>query len=138
MRDTSVWEKLIPSLINASTALILSIPFYLYWGLNIKWKLIAILIFYIMQVLDTHENIKFRCFGMRIFGTVWEKNYSRLQRNVYSILYTLNFSTLFFHIYFPFDLFLANMLLLQLPSVLISKTTFHGLLAGGLRTKIQT
>jgi len=137
MRDTSILEKLIPSVINASVALILSLPFYFWFGLSVHWKISAILIFYILQVLDTHENLNFQCFGMRILGTCWEKEYSRLQRNLYSIFYTLSFSTFFFYIYFPFDLFIANMLLLQLPAIILSGTTLHGFLAGGLRTKIQ-
>lgn len=137
MRDTSILEKLIPSVINALVAVALSIPLYLWFGFGLGWKLSAILIFYIMQIIDTHENMNFRCFGMRIFGSTWEKEYSRFQRNLYSILYTLSFSTIFFYIYFPLDLFLANIVLLQIPSILISHTTFHSLVAGGLRTKIK-
>ena len=137
MRDTSILEKLIPSLINAALVFALSLPFYFWFGFGLKWKISAILIFYILQVIDTHESVSFKCFGMRIFGSVWEKRYSRFQRNLYSILYTLSFSTLFFYIYSPFDLFLANMFLLQIPSILISHTTFHGLMAGGLKTKVK-
>ena len=74
---------------------------------------------------------------MRIAGTVWEKPYTRFQRNIYSILYTLSFSTLFFHILFPFDLFIVNMMALQLPTIIISGTTLHGLLSGNMRSKIR-
>ncbi len=137
MRDTSIWEKLIPSIINTVITLVLSSPFYFLFGLDIKWKISAILIFYMLQVLDTHENVHFRCFGMRILGTVWGKKYSQSQRNMYSILYTVSFSTVFFHMYFPFDLLLVNIFLLQLPTILVSRTTLHGLLAGGLRTKVR-
>jgi hypothetical protein len=87
-------------------------------------------------VLDTHENIQFRCFGMRLFGTIWEKKYSRLQRNVYSVLYTLSFSTMFFSLYFPFDLLVVNLFFIQLPTVYFSGTTFHGLLSGNMRSRI--
>ncbi len=137
MRNTSAIEKLIPSVINALFVLIFSLPFYFLFGLSFKWKLITILIFYILQVLDTHENINFRCFGMRVFNTIWAKKYSRFQINLYSVLYTLSFSTLFFYIYFPLDLFLINIFFLQLPTVLISGTTLHGFLSGGLRTQVK-
>lgn len=137
MRDTTIFEKLVPSIINAVITVTLSVPFYFLFGYGIEWKLSVIGIFYILQVIDTHENRHFSCFGMRIFGSVWEKSYSRFQRNCYSLLYTLSFSSLFFSVYFPFDLFLANMLLLQIPSILITQTTFHGLIAGGLKTKVK-
>ncbi len=135
MRDTTAIEKLLPSILNATFALLLSLPFYLYFGFGLTWKLSVIGIFYVLQVLDTHENMQFRCLGMRILGTVWEKRYTRLQKNIYSILYTLSFSTLFFYVYFPFDLLLINLLLLQLPAVYFSGTTLHGLLSGNMRSK---
>jgi hypothetical protein len=135
MRDTSVYEKAIPSVLNASSALLLSLPILYFFGTSVVWKLSTILIFYILQVIDTHEHKEFRCFGMRIFGTHWEKEYSRLQRNTYAILYTCSFATLFFSVLFPFDLFLVNILMLQLPTILITGTTLHGILSGNMRTK---
>lgn len=135
MRDTSVLEKLIPSILNAVISLLVSIPLLYFFGISYEWKFATILIFYILQVIDTHEHAEFRCFGMRIFGTVWEKEYSRMQRNIYSILYTLSFSTLFFSIFFPFDIFILNIILLQLPTIFITGTTLHGLLAGNMRSK---
>jgi len=135
MRDTNLLEKVVPSIINVGITFLISVPFLLYFGLSFEWKICVILIFYIVQIFDTHETFSFQCFGMRVFGTVWERRYSRFQRNIYSILYTASFSTLFFYIYVPFDLFIFNMLLLQLPSVLITGTTLHGLLSGNMRTK---
>ena len=120
---------------NATVAIAISLPVLYFFDFEIEWKLSAIIIFYLIQVADTHEHIDFRCLGMRIFGTVWAEKYSRFQRNVYSILYTLSFSTLFFYVIFPLDIFLFNIFVLQLPTILISGTTLHGLLAGGLRSK---
>ncbi|MDP1690296.1 MAG: hypothetical protein Q8L52_03820 [bacterium] len=134
MRETTVIEKLIPSVVNAMIAIVTATPVYIAFGPGLG-KSSAILVFYLMQILDTHENSRFRCFGMRVFGTVWKKNYSRTQRNVYSILYTLSFATLFFHIYFPFDLFVINMLFVQVPTIILTGTTFHGFLAGGMRSQ---
>lgn len=137
MRNTTAFEKLAASLLNAALALIISLPVFLYLGIGLWWKLATIAIFYIIQVLDTHERIGFRCFGMRLIGTTWAGKYSRTQRNVYSVLYTLSFSTVFFHVYIPFDLLVFNLLLIQLPCVLITGTTLHGFLAGGMRTQIS-
>ncbi len=136
MRDTTPLEKLIPSVVNVALVLILSIPFYVWFGYSIEWKISAIFIFYIMQVIDTHEHLSFQCFGMRVFGTRWEKKYTQAQRNIYSVLYTLSFSTLLFYVFVPFDLLIFNLLCLQLPTILVSGTTLHGLLAGNMRTKI--
>ncbi len=134
MRDTTAIEKLLPSALNATTSVFLSIPCYIYFDFSLYWKLSVIIIFYLLQIIDTNENVTFRCFGMRILGTVWEKKYSGFQRNLYSILYTLSFSTLFFWVYFPFDLLLINLLLIQLPTIYFSGTTLHGLLSGNIRS----
>lgn len=136
MRNTTVFEKILPSLLNTLLILTVSSPLLYLFGPNLEWKFSCIAAFYILQVLDTHERLSFRCFGMRVFGTVWARKYGRLQRNFYSILYTLSFSTLFFFVFFPFDLFLVNMLCLQLPAILITGTTLHGCLAGGMRTAV--
>jgi hypothetical protein len=69
---------------------------------------------------------------MIILGSKWKKKYPFLNQFIYIILYTLSFSTLLFYVFFPFDLFLANMFLFQLPMVLIKKTTLHGFLSGNM------
>jgi len=67
---------------------------------------------------------------MVILGFRWKEDYPFLNQFVFIVLYTLSFSTLLFYFYFPLDLFLINMFLLQLPMVIIKKTTLHGFLAG--------
>lgn len=138
MRDTTIIEKFLPSALNAAVAFGISLPFLYFFGHGTVWKASTILAFYFIQIADTHEHLSFRCFGMRALGTVWSDKHSRLRRNIYSILYTLSFSTLLFWIYFPFDMFLINMLLLQLPTILLTGTTLHGLLAGNFRSKIKS
>ena len=71
-----------------------------------------------------------RCLGMMLFGTTWSRSKKKGHEHLFIILYTVSFSSLFFSIWFPFDLFLVNILLLQLPSILLTKTTFHGFLSG--------
>ena len=137
MRNTTVLEKLLPSVVNAVVAIASSLPVLYFVGFGTEWKISTIIIFYLMQVVDTHKQFNFRCFGMRIVGTVWGKQYSKVQRSVYSVCYTLSFSTLFLHVFFLFDIFLFNIFLIQLPFILLSGTTFHGFLAGGVSSKMR-
>ncbi len=71
---------------------------------------------------------------MTIVGTYWAKDYPLKNQLIWLSLYTLSFSTLLFWVFFPFDLFLINMLCLQLPMILIKKTTLHGFLSGQMVT----
>ena len=64
----------------------------------------------------------------------WKEEYPLLNQFIHAVLYTLSFSTLLFWIYFPFDLFLVNILLIQLPSILLTGSTLHGYLAGKMTT----
>jgi hypothetical protein len=135
VRDTTILEKLLPSVLNSLLALLLSLPIFYFLGPSLEWKLSTILIFYLIQIVDTDGHSHFRCFGMTVFGTHWERGYTGLQRNIYTFLYTLSFSSLFLYVFFPFDLFLFNMFILQLPSVLLTGTTFHGFVSGNMRTQ---
>lgn len=63
-------------------------------------------------------------------GTKWKKRMDFKYELLYVILYALSFSTLFIWIRFPFDIFLINMILFQLPSILLTGSTFHGYLSG--------
>jgi len=134
MRDTRIIEKIFPSIINTVLLLIITLPILYLRGPDLVWKLTIIGLFYIIQIGHTHENAEFRCFGMKVFGTRWKKKYTKLQRNIYSILYTLSFATLFISFYYPFDVFIINMLALQLPAVLLTGTTLHGYFSGNMRT----
>lgn len=75
---------------------------------------------------------------MMVLGTQWEREYSTKNKLVFLILYTLSFSTLFFWVFFSFDLFLANILLLQIPMILMTGTTLHGFLSGNMTTVKNT
>jgi len=77
---------------------------------------------------------KNRDLGMMIAKTYWEKDYPIVNQIIYAFLYTGSFATLFIWIWFPFDLFLFNMLFIQLPCILITGTTLHGLLSGRMIT----
>lgn len=129
MKRTSAPEKLAASVINAGLAFILSAPFYLLWGFGFAWKLSAIVSFFVIEFLFFLLGDD-RDFGMRIVGSRWKGKYSIPRHLIYNFLYTLSFATLFFHVWFPFDVFFFNLLCLQLPTVLITGTTLHGYLSG--------
>jgi len=130
MERITYWhEKLLASVINVIFVVIVFIP--LNFLLDVNWKLLLISIFfgYNLFFLSFNQN---RCPGMIILKTYWKKDYSFFNHFLFIILYTLSFSTLLFYIYFPLDLFLANMLFLQLPAMILRKTTFHGWLSGNI------
>ena len=133
MRETSTFKKLVTSAINVFFVLIIFLPFYFVVNDILTKKLILIGIFFGYNIIFLLFNQN-RCLGMIIMKTRYAKKYSKSQHFLYAILYTLSFSTLLFWIFFPFDLFLFNMLLLQLPTVITKKTTLHGYLSGNITT----
>jgi hypothetical protein len=132
MRETSAFEKLATSAINVFFVLVIFLPFFLVDDILTK-KLVLIVIFFGYNIVFLIFNQN-RCLGMIIMKSRYAKKYSKSQHLIYSVLYSLSFSTLLFWIFFPFDLFLFNMLLLQLPTVIIKKTTLHGYLSGNITT----
>jgi hypothetical protein len=133
MKETNFIEKLLASIINVFVVGIVFFPFVF---LDINWFtkkliLIAIFLFYNVFFLIFNKN---RCIGMICLRTKWKENYPIINQVIYILLYTLSFSTLLFHIYFLFDLFLINMIFLQLPMVILKKTTLHGYLSGNMIT----
>ena len=133
MRKTNAFEKIIPSILNVFFTFLIFLPFYFLNTSYFSKKLIFIIIFFTYNLLFLIFNEN-KCLGMIIMKTNYAKKYSKLQHFLYSILYTLSFSTLLFWIFFPFDLFLFNMLVLQLPTIIIKKTTLHGYLSGNIIT----
>jgi len=133
MRETSTFKKLATSAINVFFVFIIFLPFYFVVNDILTKKLILIGIFFGYNIIFLLFNQN-RCLGMMIMKTRYAKKYSKSQHFLYVVLYTLSFSTLLFWIFFPFDLFLFNMLLLQLPTVITKKTTLHGYLSGNITT----
>jgi len=131
-RKTNIFEKSLASFIDVTIIFLLSAPIVLILSIN-KWQLLTIGIFFLYNVLFLLFN-RNRSLGMIIVGVEWAKAYSMQQKVIWLILYTASFSTLLIWIWFPFDLFLINMLLLQLPSILVTGTTFHGLISGRMET----
>ncbi len=73
---------------------------------------------------------------MMAVRSFWKDAGNNSQYLIFSVLYSLSFATLFFHIFFQFDLLLLNLLLLQLPMILSKRNTLHGYLSG-MRTVVK-
>jgi len=130
-RTTNAIEKLSISAINTFIVFIFFLPFTTITIDIIYKKLIFVALFFIynLVILTINNN---KCVGMIILNLDWEKKYKLKNKILHRILYTLSFSTLLFHIYFPGDIFVINMLCIQLPCVILTKTTCHGYLSGKL------
>lgn len=101
--------------------------------LYIQITFILVVLVYDLGIAVFNNN---RCLGMIIMGTYWNKEYSMKQRIIYALLYTLSYATVVFYIFFPFDLLIVNLFLLQLPFVILKKTTLHGYLSGNISTVV--
>lgn len=130
---TNIWQKFFASVINAGIVFAISSP--VWWNnfdLDLKKTIvIAVFFLYTLIFLIFNEN---RDFGMIVIGTKWKKKYKWWQYLVFDLIYTASFATLLFWFYFPFDLFLANIIILQLPMIFFTGYTFHGFIAGKMIT----
>ncbi len=128
-KNTNAIQKLSVSIINTFFVVLLSIPFYflLGWGLYFRLVLVFLFFLYNLSFIFITKN---RCLGMILMNIYWKEEYSLVNQVIYVFLYTLSFSTIVIWIYFPFDLLLFNLLLIQLPCVLLTGTTLHGFLSG--------
>ena len=134
MAPTKLFEKLAASIANVLVAIVISFPFFVQWGIDNDWKLVTIAIFFFYEMVFIFTPGK-RDLGMRIIKSYWQNEPSFARYLLYNLLYYLSFATLFFHIWFPLDLLLLNLLLLQLPIILIKQNTVHGYLSGLITTK---
>jgi|SRR3989344_5670763 len=135
MRKTNTFEKALPSLINAMVVVLISLPVAYFYSWQI-WRFSAIVLFFFYNLFFTffYEG---RSLGQLACKSYWLPPVTRVQLLVHDFLYTLSFSTLFIWIWFPFDVFFANMLFLQLPTNFITGTTLHGYLSGGLTSGVR-
>jgi hypothetical protein len=135
-KNTNAIQKLSVSVINTFFVVLFSIPFYLIFGFSNEYRLILVLLFFLYN-LSFIFLTKNRCLGMIILNIHWKEEYSILNQLIYVFLYSLSFSTLVIWIYFPFDLLLFNLLLIQFPTVLITGSTLHGYLSGKMSGYIK-
>jgi hypothetical protein len=132
MKTTNIFEKLFSSITNIAFTFVLSIPFLLIYGDTTKWKITWVGIFFLYNCI--FEFVYNRCLGMMFSGTYYEKEKTGSQKIIYVSLYSISFSTILFYIWFPFDILILNLILIQLPFVLITGNTFHGFVSGKIKT----
>lgn len=128
-KNTNALQKLSVSIINTIFVLLLSLPLYFIFGFSTTYRISLPIIFFLYN-LSFLFLTKNRCLGMIILGINWNEEYPLKQQILYTFLYSLSFSTVVIWILFPFDLLLFNLLLIQLPTVLLTGTTLHGHLSG--------
>ncbi len=136
MRESKAYEKLLMSTINAIVVLILYLPFHFIYSDWTLRKIILILLFFLYNLFVLVFN-KNRCVGMIVFRSYYDGEVVFWKHLLYNVLYTLSFASLLFWVFFPFDVFLVNIFLIQLPVVLKTGTTLHGYLSGGIKTMIR-
>ena len=136
METTSVLQKLIPSIINVSIVFLLASPF-LFMKLPLAKKRLILIGLFLLYNLFFLIFFDSRDIGMMIVKTYWKDSYPIINQLIYAILYTGSFATLVCWIRYPFDLFIFNMLCLQLPCILLTGTTLHGHLSGNMVTIIM-
>lgn len=126
-------DKLGASIIDVAIILVIAVPFIGLFEKNTTWKFFAVGLCFIYTVVFLFLNDN-RCVGMLVVGTQWERQYPIWRFLIWTVLYAASFATLLWWVWFPFDLLLINMLVLQLPFILLTKTTFHGFVAGRMTT----
>lgn len=137
-RNTNLIEKLLPSVINliliSFVTYLITLIFSFNTWLYIQITFVLVSLVYNLGIAMFNNN---RCLGMIIINTYWDKEYSLKQRVIYALLYTLSYATIAFYIFFPFDLLIINLLFLQLPFVILKKTTLHGYLSANMGTIVK-
>ena len=122
-----ILQKYSPPIFNAMIIIGIGIVFAPFQPLPPKIFMIILFVVYNLGCLLLNKN---RDLGMAMVGAYWKENYNRAQQLFYIILYTLSFTSIFFHLFFPFDLLLFNIVLLQVPSLFYGGMYFPNLLAG--------
>lgn len=132
MRNVTLLEKTINSTVNVIVVLLFFLIIQLFIHITLfQQKMLIILLFLSYKLIFLFFN-KNRTLGMMITQTYWKKEYPLRKQLLHAFLYTLSFSTLLFWIVFPFDLFLLNILFLQLPTLYLAGMTFHEFIVGGM------
>lgn len=123
--NTTSLEKLSVSVINLLPSLAVAVVL----AQAADWRLTLVASFFVYQVIVALTPSR-RSLGMRLLGIRWAQDYSVRSHVIFACLYSLSFSTLVVWVFFPFDLLIANLLLVQLPMVLLTGCTLHGYASG--------
>ncbi len=129
-RQTTRLEKIIASLVNIGVCFILSLPILIVYRSRVQWQIAFVVAAGIYQVIVA-TILRDRCLGLRAIKARWEQErYPTRRRIIFHTLYFLHDASVAVWIFFPFDIFLANILILQLPLLLIANSTFQNWTSG--------
>ena len=123
--NTTALEKLAVSMINLLPSLgaVVLLSQFAYW------RVVLVGTFLLYQLIIAATPSK-RSIGMRLMSIQWAESYSMKSHVVFAFLYSLSLGTAAVWVFFPFDLLLVNLLLIQLPMVLLTGCTLHGYFSG--------
>ncbi|MGA2666990.1 MAG: hypothetical protein ABSE91_02775 [Patescibacteria group bacterium] len=124
------FQRNMPPILNAMIVIGVGIIFSPFQPLPPKLFIILLFLLYNLGCFFLNKN---RDIGMAMVGAYWKQQYPKPQQILYIALYTLSFASIFYHIFFPFDLLLFNIVLLQVPTLLFSGMTFPAFLAGRMQ-----
>lgn len=133
MRPSYIWEKIGASLINMGIVGIFFIPFHLLIADLLVKKVIFVLLFFIYITIFLCFNHN-RCVGMMIMQMYYGGEFRFCAHLLYNVFYTMSFATCIFWVWIPGDLFMINMIFLQIPFIMFTGTTFHGYISGNIIT----
>lgn len=123
-------RKLAASAISAVIIAVLYLFSHFLFTFHTFKPLVMVGIFFVYNILCTIFEKDKRHIGLVAMHMGWDKDYSFSRHLVRIIFYTLSFATLFIWIFFPFDLFLFNILVIQNIFVHKTGTNLHGFIAG--------
>ena len=133
-RYTNALEKLFISIVNFVIVFMVSIPFLLYFGFTMQYRIILSFLFLLQNIFYIFFT-KNRYLGMILLNAHWKKKYTLQKQLLYAFLYSLSFTTCVIWIYFPFDLLIFNLIFIQLPFIIFTGKTLHGYFAGMVGVK---
>ncbi len=133
MNPTSLFIKILASIANVLITGMIQWLISNIIEVGAYWRMSWVILFFAYNLAFMFLRIDAREPGMWLAESYWEQLPNTMQKLTYSILYTLSFASLLYWLFFPFDLLLLNLALLQLPTYLSTKNTLHGAITG-LRT----
>lgn len=122
-------DKLGVSIINALIVIVATFPFLLFFGFDLRYRIVVGVAFFLYQIIIALTPSK-RSVGMIVLKSEWSKRYSLANHLTFAVLYSLSFATALIWLFFPFDLLILNLIVVQLPMVLTTGYTLHGYLSG--------
>lgn len=127
--QTNAFWKLMNSVVNVAFVLVISLPFLFLLGFTLRYRIILALLFLAYQLIVALSP-KHIDLGDLVTGSRWIEKYPLKNHVIFTFLYSLSFSTFVVWVFFPFDLLIFNLLLIQLPFVLKTGYTPHAYLSG--------